>query len=73
MSSDCYGPKPISMFRNVVRKIEEAKYYQYELFSVFTETRFVPMDDKFITETSYLLYPYQKAKDYISSWELKNA
>jgi hypothetical protein len=73
MSSDCLGPKPISMFRNVVKNIEDAKYYQHELFSVLVEKRFVPSEDKFTTDTTYLLYPYQNAKDYISSWELKNA
>ena len=73
MASDCYGPTLINSLRRYVENIDKSKAYQLELFSVYQDTRWIPMEDRIHSETLYSLYPYQKALDYINSWELKSA
>jgi hypothetical protein len=73
MASDCYGVKLISAVKRYVENINQSKFYQFELFSVYEDSRWIPMEDRIHKETVYSLYPYEKALDYITSWELKNA
>ena len=71
--NDCGGPKPIHSFRRALENINNTPNYQYELFSVLEETRWIPMEDRVEMSTFYHMYPYDYIVNYISSWEKKNA
>jgi hypothetical protein len=71
--NDCGGPKPIHSFRRALENINNTPNYQYELFSVLEETRWIPMEDRVEKFTFYHMYPYDYIVNYISSWEKKNA
>jgi hypothetical protein len=71
--NDCGGPRPIQMFRRALEKINSTPNYQYELFSVLEEDRWVPMEDRIEHSVFYHMYPYDYIVNYISSWEMKNA
>lgn len=73
MASDCYGPTLINSLKRYVQNINSAKSYQFELFSVYEDSRWIPSEDRIHTEIVYSSYPYDKAVSYITSWELKNA
>jgi hypothetical protein len=71
--NDCGGPKPIHSFRRALENINNTPNYQYELFSVLEETRWIPMQDRVEKSTFYHMYPYDYIVNYIISWEKKNA
>lgn len=71
--NDCGGPRPIHAFRRALEVINSTPNYQYELFSVLQEDRWVPTEDRIGHFVSYHTYPYDYIVNYISSWEKRNA
>jgi hypothetical protein len=70
--NDCAGPAPIHIFRRALERMNSDNY-QYELFSVSKESRWIPMEDRIQNDTFYHFYPYDYALNYVTSWEKKNA
>jgi hypothetical protein len=70
--NDCSGPKPIQFMRKSLERMS-VDNYQYELFSILQDKRWIPEEDRIVEETHYHMFPYNYALDYINCWEAKNS